>query len=381
MGHEMRLSKLLLLMGLLIPVSCLDFSRSHSVCNTESLDPNILDIIGTLVSDASVNKHLQKSSENVGFFSNFKLPIISFISNGEYRVQYENPSVRTFSFNDIYLIQENYASLNLVCDTFSGFLGPLNAYCGCGDGEPFDRTSNIVMPNHHSAHWCLKKPSCSDKSVAQGHCDFPVDPLRSSCVLLNIHSDSASKDSLNRLVTYKRTVPTLGHTWETLTSSTSLSALGISAFLDEQQISYLVKAGEVVGRVLSFLPRHLVLFLSGTYVVSNARDLAEQEPIQNVMIGLYGLLLAFIFLLYGLYRYILCLCMCTLHISFVLVQDQRPADEEVWGQLPADHAGPGAAVDGVAAVHQQAAAQHPARRAAQVLVRTAFMLYCSHGAD
>jgi hypothetical protein len=265
-----------LIVGFVVSITALNLERGSSVCNVKSLDPTIMNIVSDVLPSKMLNDYLNSvvidfKSDKVypwtsayGALMNLlsiRLPIISFISNGYFRVEYEKP-MESFSFNDIYLIQENYASLNFVCNTFGNVLGSMSPICKCWSGQPYENILEHQDPSvyHHKAQWCVIKPSCTDKSLESGYCTVPTDPIRNSCILLDTKNYLRTEDkhqSYEDLVTYTRVIPTMDNVY------TALSSLIPS--INVEKDSLLARVNENFIKILSYFPTHLVLFLLGEF--------------------------------------------------------------------------------------------------------------------
>ena len=292
---------LYLLLSLCSVVAAVDFDLSRTVCNFKSQDPSFWEILNFMsppevvdaIKSTRFEENFPESSQVLQGMKDLlsgRMPILSFMSVGSWKVEYEQP-ISTFSFNDIYLLQENYAVVNTICNNFPG-TPVLNQVCRCWTGTPYPSNSR----SHHDAQWCLVKPSCSDRTLSAGYCNVPADTIRNSCIFLNTRGEAPKADFLSNHIKYARTVPTLSDWWSTV-QSTFEAELSI---LSDNEALRSVDAH--IHKVLSYIPSFPIVFLLGMYFVCNARDLAESEAVVNVMIAVYGLLLALIFLLYLLYR-------------------------------------------------------------------------------
>lgn len=297
----MRLSIVYLLIAVESLAVAFDFDHSRTICNGKSQDPSFWEILNFMsppevvdaIKSVGIEDNFPDSAqvlEGVKGFLSGRMPLLSFMSVGNWKVEYERP-ISTFSFNDIFLLQENYALVNVICNNF-GSTPVLNQLCRCWTGTPY----SVDSRDHHDAQWCLVKPSCSDKSLSAGYCNVPADTIRHSCIFLNTKGNPPKSDFMAAHIKYSRTVPTLSDWLSTVQSSFEEE---LSIFKDS---SSLKSFSDNVHKVLSNIPSFPIVFLLGVYVVCNARDLAESESIQNLMIAIYGLLLALIFLLYLLYR-------------------------------------------------------------------------------
>jgi hypothetical protein len=169
------------------------------------------------------------------------VPIRSLFSTGLYTIDLRSNDY--VSFNDVYLLQQNYWSLSVIC-TASWIPSVVkNAMCICVEGEDINSSrltnrerqavvSTLVDANAGithtedermaAGHWCVSSaPVCTSRNM-NDYCRVFVDPIRPSCIYIR-HEQTNILHHEGQLVTFNLSSYTVGEYVDKWTQS-SLSA-------------------------------------------------------------------------------------------------------------------------------------------------------------
>lgn len=277
------------------------------ICNDDEsiLDEHTyLDVIDHIIPDELNLKQQVQLHDAYSSILHRKVKLKSIVSYGEFVVSYggktqqhqqKNNSNNSYTFNDIYLLQERGLLASYVCGSSSLPLSPdgwLSSLCRCGSTSHSLPRDGLLDYALRTTQYCVSQSGCTDKSTAEGYCRIRVDPFINSCVVISIRSGVRwDEDAIRRSVVYKYHIPTL---------HSDLSDL-------------LALSGHDFGRgwwtpimtLLSLVPTALFCLVVGWLVVSNSREMSETWFVQllvEVMMGIGLALLLIVYLCYWLYR-------------------------------------------------------------------------------
>jgi hypothetical protein len=219
---------LMLTAGVFRPVSA-----GYLYCTSDSnVEPTIAEIVNNIVpvrdmlpqgsslksgqrsaadADSLGNMHehlLDASKHSIEVIGRLPVPIRSMFANGLYTIDLTNTHT-DISFNDVYLIQQNYVSIGFICTSSLVPQMVKNVLCVCVDGDDIsnsrltnrerqsilsalsrDHTSSeypqaeLKTPNQLSTHWCVSSaPVCTSRNM-NDYCRVFVDPIRPSCIYI-----------------------------------------------------------------------------------------------------------------------------------------------------------------------------------------------------
>jgi hypothetical protein len=236
------------------------------------------------------------SSASIGNFSRQEVPIMALVSNGVFTLKgVENP-------DSITMIQQNYASVNLVCNSKAAeYLGPLRGViCSCYGGD--------VVGSHfagrgdgmsHESQWCKSRNLC-ENTRRGASCTIKVDPFRTTCIS---YVPGLSFESVD----YAREVPVVDLSGSDMGNLfTSLGKLIEKTFPKQAGKIGLAKGlgavGNLLDRIFACIPSYLANTIGGIVLMSQADELSSSVLFQYVLAATFGALLAVVWILLALYR-------------------------------------------------------------------------------
>jgi hypothetical protein len=243
------------------------------------------------------------------------LPLQSMISDGLYTIDFSNQI--DFSFQDVYVIQENYRTIKWICS----YLSKLNLnylqskFCHCYGSEDIqynywlhnneDPASQAVYKSSSPGQWCISTyPICTSKSVGS-NCTVKVDPLRSSCILIKHHIDLSNTESLPK-IDYQLEIPTLGsftNDWLVKLADSHFDIDNLYQDGQEHNFSYTLQVifSKTLGMlmyILDYTPVYLFLIFVGISILYEAEDLSSNPIFQYVIVALFGALILFFWVVF-----------------------------------------------------------------------------------
>ena len=296
------------------------------LCNDKRLEPTLADVISYMIPTSETIEFLSETLSSVvgneapgtdtvddkkmstfktkgesskikfqfdpdSIISKTEIPIAALISDGIY----EFKGLR--NVDDVYMIQQNYASINYFCGSeYSHYLGPLREQiCRCWGGE-----SHIDDKNSTSDESQLcKKPVVCDERF-RGNCRYKVDPFRTSCIMY-------PKNAVES-ITYTREIPVLelpsGTNFEKslesfgnyIDSRKWLSSRGVRLTILFQ------RAGMGLDKLFSVIPSYLARIVGGVALIGLADDLSSSMVFQYFLAGTLGVFMAFLYLFVAISR-------------------------------------------------------------------------------
>lgn len=176
---------------------------------------NVQDILGSSEEKMAENEEqslgqihrqlLDASKHSVKVVGSLPVPIRSLFANGLYTIDLTNTHA-DISFNDVYLIQQNYVSIGLICT--SSLVPQLvkDMLCVCLEGDEINnsrltnRERRLIMKAlsnssgdadqatgsaiQSPSHWCVSSsPVCTSRNM-HDFCRVFVDPIRPSCIYI-----------------------------------------------------------------------------------------------------------------------------------------------------------------------------------------------------
>ena len=273
---------------------------------------------------------------------NLKLPLSSVIQDGEYTVHYDRTS-HLFTFNDVYFVQRRNIFMKFLCKYGQDLMFVSTACSMCETTEQLGHNRHPWVQSKVPADgsYCVEKAPCTDKSYKDGFCRVTSDPFSSTCVYIdadiaegishpssddvgtaatpdeNSRNQSSWQKVPSNIIHYQTVMPTVQDTWDKLRGITrprSTSTLANadtkprapnsveSATLGNIWIDWSSAASDKASLILSIIPYYYFNFLLGWLIISNAADLTDSIFVQLHVQALYGLLLAFVLILFWGYR-------------------------------------------------------------------------------
>ncbi|RYH13758.1 hypothetical protein EON65_34890 [archaeon] len=257
--------------------------RKSVVCQTDLDEPTILEILqSALPGDIRKGSNeLFDRAQSAKLPLNWKLPLASFFSQGEYRITFESKDP-SFTFKDIEVYEESFSNFSILCNIVTHYLPVGKGLCACGNADKTD--ASLLPPT--SASYCSLPSPCDTTDFQNRLCKVNVDPFRKSCLVITSHKPIPAGS-----VSYTKHTPALSD----MISTFIPESLTIESVQINQGLIWL-------SSILQFAPLHLICLLVGLYVTVNARDLAESQTVQTFIQATVGLFLATVLLLFILYR-------------------------------------------------------------------------------
>ena len=304
----------------------------------QALSQKFKDGISSISSKTQVlDTIIDTSASTLKWINYLPIPLRTLVASGQFSIDLAR-SNKQFSFNDVYLIQQNYHTSNFVCSIAgirNSMLGSI--FCTCGSNQEDFRSAGQTrtgpsMPEldahlSQNSQWCISvSPVCTSKSVGS-NCLVSIDALRTSCIwvrqpldLAKFHADQQN-DNSNPLkseqlpVTYSLVIPTVGSSLGSLLLDLYGSILGLAhkhveGFLASPRVqpfapyfSHLDALSRQGIALVNSFPVSLVAVLIGANLMVVADELAANAAFQFLFAGCGGLALFLAWVLYMLYRY------------------------------------------------------------------------------
>jgi len=240
-----------------------------------------------------------------------RLSFLTFLSKGEFNIDLSD-----VSFNDVYLLQQNYHSMNLICSIASfaaskiGKDDYIKGLCNnrCINGTTLNM-ANLDLPeaatkNISKDSWCYSK-ICSSKDINK--CISHIDPTRPAC----IWAPDQYGNNTNNPVSYKLVTPMLSHQisftyWLNLILDFNKKLYLNSFNLDKETIEMIDRNVENLGIALDsiagYIPLHLAKLIVGSYIFYVAHDMTSSSFTRYLIAILIGFAFALILVFYVVYQ-------------------------------------------------------------------------------
>ena len=235
------------------------------------------------------------SSDSIGNLTRQEVPIMALISNGIFKLKGVD------HIDSITMIQQNYASVNMVCNSrIAEYLGPLRGIlCSCYGAETVgSQFAGRGDGSSHSSQWCLTRNLC-ENTRRGSTCDIVIDPFRTTCIS---YTPGVSFNSID----YSREVPVVdmsgSEIGNLLTTLGEYGEMALPTLKDYRMASVLGTVGTYVDYVLTYIPSYLFNLTLGIFLMSQADDLVSSVLFQYVLAATFGALLAVVWILLALYR-------------------------------------------------------------------------------
>jgi hypothetical protein len=269
------------------------------VCQSNDLEPSILDIFRSIVPETVVKQFDswkgRQTPEQIDLIDSLasvfsaKFPLSTLVSNGRYNVSFGRSDI-VFGFNSITLLQNPPWTSRWFCNSFREKLYYLSFLCDCKYGYQYDGD------DAQFSGYCVSKP-CTDRDFQRGSCDILVDPISSSCIIIDpVHYAHSDSYKLQAAVQYDQIIPTY---------SSLLHHLVPPPVVDDSIGAIYREARQLADIMISAVPFYLINFIIGLFIVTYAEDLLEYDSMIVVMKTVYGIVVAFLLLMYVIYRYYL----------------------------------------------------------------------------
>lgn len=236
-----------------------------------------------------VGDSFQSSLHNL---SSIEVDFMKVISDGIFTIEMKSVP---YTFNDIYLIQENYFSMNYIC-ILGNYLGFQNSiFCRCITGVPVSgKEIGMSTYRENSANYCSMRP-CSDNAYRMGKCIVTIDPYRQTCI--NILAFGADDEQLSKHISYRLDIPNMSKIGTFLRHVSHSVQKNIENFQEKPEyllaiVKMLHSCGNISDKLFSLIPQYLFNLIVGTILLSDADSIASSKIFQFFLVSTMGMILA-----------------------------------------------------------------------------------------
>jgi hypothetical protein len=245
------------------------------VCEDVRRGPKLIDVLQVLPTPMTdmFPRHTEEQP-----LSSLEIPFFNWMGDMTYSLNYSGPS--SFSYKELYVIQESYSKFNLICHYMSSsFPSFLNYFCSCPSAQSLRKSPfRHRLPVSVDLSWCYFKAYCYKSDHA--NCSVHVDPFRRSCVFLN---NDLSPSEVRTMVNYQIEYPRL---------STALPSNLITVSAQDDPTA------KIICSLLDLIPYYLFFFILGLCVIIHAEEIAEATIFQKFFEAVLGMFFALVVLLF-----------------------------------------------------------------------------------
>jgi hypothetical protein len=260
--------------------------KRKAVCRQELFEPTLLQVLQAALPFQRFHRQNQPQFLPYLEVLSWRLPIASLFSSGQYFVSFPpQNTAQTFTFKDVQLIEESFASFNVLCRAITNYLPIFKGWCMCSASSAVAAEELRALGLHASSNFCWMPSPCSASDYKNRLCRIEVDPFRKSCVLID-GVDSLDENSVRYNMSAASLLDTLGDVDLSKSFSDEISKVVVNPLI----------------RLLGAIPSHALCLLLGIWITVQAKELAERPDVQTVIQALLGLSLAALLLMFLLYR-------------------------------------------------------------------------------
>jgi hypothetical protein len=240
-------------------------------------------------------EYLQAGSSTLINATTTEIPFLAIISDGYF-------ILKTSDVSKVKLVQRNYESINAICSsqfitTHLPFINSALCRCWSINSSPYEDGDKFIS---HDNQWCSRDLSqfCDSNSA---ECIIAVDPLRYACIeaVPGYASD----------LRYYRKIPLLRIPVE-VNLKQKFEDLGkyiiglhdYTAILGQPFVSMLSFFGDILDKILTFIPLYAANFVGGIFLLTMANEFASSVLFQYVLAATFGAILAVVWVGLIVYR-------------------------------------------------------------------------------
>ena len=275
-------------------------------------EPSIEKVISIMFPFPFISRYI---SNIINVFHNNKLTIIplkTLLDDAYFLIDFKD-NIYTYTFNDIYLIQEKDSIQQYVCKkrVTRTLLGPmLQQLCTYtySNTSPLTSNSQFTQSNDNttlynnyttysssSDNWVISnRPVCSSRLI-NNQCRVDINPLIASCIWIRDFESTSNSE-----------VPAVVYHTQLHTLNMTESLLPYTPYNTSNETIMLLPL-RYLDNVLSYIPLYVVYAFVGVYLFINVDRLCMNSYLQYILLSVYTTIGYTLFMTYLTHRYEMCM--------------------------------------------------------------------------